>query len=43
MKEIEVQLKVEQSTAEPYVVGMSDDRSVLYRSDGHTSYSGETG
>ena len=34
---------VEQSTAEPYVVSMSDDGGVLYWSDGHTSYRGETG
>ena len=35
--------KVEQIAPEPYVVSMSHDRCVLYWSDGHTSYRGETG
>ena len=35
--------KVEQIAPEPYVVSMSGDRCVLYWSDGHTSYRGETG
>ena len=46
MKVVEAEVEqntVEQSTAEPYVVGMSDDRCVLYWSDGHTTYRGETG
>ena len=47
MKKVETQSKVEytseKSSSEPYVVGMSDDRCVLYWSDGHTTYRGETG
>jgi len=44
MKKVETQSKVEStSSSEPYVVGMSDDRCVLYWSDGHTTYRGETG
>lgn len=35
--------KIEQIAPEPYVVSMSGDRCVLYWSDGHTSYRGETG
>ena len=35
--------KVEQIAPEPYVVSMSNNRCVLYWSDGHTSYRGETG
>ena len=35
--------KVEQIAPEPYVVSMSYDRCVLYWSDGHTTYRGETG
>lgn len=42
IKEKEVQ-STAQSSAEPYVVGMSEDRCVLYWSDGHTTYRGETG
>ena len=42
IKEKEVQ-STAQSSSEPYVVGMSDDRCVLYWSDGHTTYRGETG
>ena len=43
MKAIEVQPKVEQITAEPYLVGTSDDRCVMYWSDGSVTYRGETG
>lgn len=35
--------KVEEIAPEPYVVSMSYDRCVLYWSDGHTTYRGETG
>ena len=43
IKVIKTEPKVEQIAPEPYVVGMSDDRCVLYWSDGHTTYRGETG
>lgn len=47
MKKVETQSEVEytseKSSSQPYVVGMSDDRCVLYWSDGHTTYRGETG
>lgn len=39
IKEVEVQ----KTASAPYVVSISDDGCVLYWSDGHTTYRGETG